>query len=229
MNYCLDTHFIQYSLIYGRIDIHSKLFDDSKDLGGTEENLLENLIKKVKIYTKNINNKQIISGIQLAYQNIRTREIKELPIRFKDTKNYKNDQSEETEIFELKSGEYLTKFYIRFALDAKYIYQLGFETNKKRKILKGCLDGEDKNIRINNQENIILGTFGYFKDKLDSLGVLYVNIKEYLKKYYVGYFELKSKLKKDENFKKKIEDNIENISEVEKYLVKTALLPDAVF
>ena len=224
MNYCLDGDFVQYSDIYGRIDINSKLYDDSQELGGKEDIFLQYLIKKIKIFSNIINKKEIISGIQLTYQKIRTKEMKDLSIRLKN--NIKSDQ---IDIFELKSGEYLTNFFVRFSINSKYIYQLGFETNKKRKILKGCEFGEDKKIITNGKENIILGTFGYFSEQMDSFGILYANIIDYIKKYYIGYFELKLILKKNQDFKNKIESNIKNLSEADKCLFKTSLLPDAVF
>ena len=59
--------------------------------------------------------------------------------------------------------------------------------------------------------------------------MLYVNLNEYLKKYYIGYFELKFKIKKDEKFKKKIEDDYKNASKENKYLIKVCLLPDNTF
>ena len=225
MNYCLEGDFIQYGNIYGRIDVNSKPFDDSKELGGTEELFLQYLIKKIKIYTKLVKGKHIISGIQLTYQNIKTKQFKELPIRNQNTKI----EEEEIELFELKPGEYLTNFYIRFSFDSDYIYQLGFETNKKRKIIKGSEFGEKKNIRINCGNNLILGTFGFYSENIYSLGVLYVNLVEYLKKYYIGYFELKKKLKKDEKFKQNIEKNIIGYSNIDKCLYKVSLLPDAIF
>ena len=226
MNYCLEGDFIQYGNIYGRISINSTLFDDSKELGGTEDLLIQHLIRKIKIYTKNVKEQQFISGLQLTYQNIKTKEIKELPIRYKSEKNNKN---EEIEIFELKPGEYLNNFYVRFSLDNKYIYQLGFETNKKRKLLKGTEYGEEKNIRTNGGKNIIIGTYGYYSEFLDSLGLFYVDLEKYLKRYYIGYFELKLKLKKDEKFKANIKKSITDYSEKDKCLFKTSLLPDAVF
>ena len=226
MNYCLEGDFIQYGNIFGRISVNSKPFDDSKELGGTEDLFLQHLIKSIKIYTKSVKEKDIISGVQLTYQNLKTKKLKELPIRCKSTKS---DEKEEIESFELKSGEYLTNFYIRFAFNSEYIYQLGFETNKKRKILKGTEYGEDKNIRTNGGKNLILGTFGYYSENLDSIGVFYVNLEDYLKKYYIGYFELKFKLKKDKKFKENIENNIKDFTDIDKWLFKICLLPDTIF
>ena len=225
MSYCLEARFCKYSNIYGKIDVSSKPFDDSQELGANEDILLQYLIKKIKIFTKKIYRKEIISGIQLTYQNIKTKEIKDLPLR----KELKNEKDEEMEVFEIKSGEYLTNLYIRFDFNSDFIYQLGFETNKKTKIFKGCEVGENKNIRTNGGKNIIIGTFGYFTTKLDSFGIIYANLNEYLKKYYTGYFELKFKIKKNAKFKKTIEDNFKNLSNADKYLFKVCLLPDNSF
>ena len=68
MSFCLEEDLVKYSNIYGRIDLDtSKLFDDSQDLGGTEDTFLNYIIKQIKIYTKKINNKKIIYAIQLTY------------------------------------------------------------------------------------------------------------------------------------------------------------------
>lgn len=226
MDYCLETTIVQYSNIYGCIDTSSKPFDDSQEIGGNEDILFEYLIRKIKIFTKKVKEKEIISGIQLSYKNKKTNKIKELPLR---QLNMKNNKDEEVEIFELKPGEYLINFFIRFEFISAYIYQLGFETNKKRKVLKGCEVGENKYIETNGGDNIILGTFGYYTQKLDSLGVFYINKNEYLKKFYIGYFELKYKIKKDEKYKKSIEDNFKKVSKEDQYLIKVCLLPDNSF
>ena len=137
--------------------------------------------------------------------------------------------NEDFENIEFLPGEYLTNFYIRYTNEAEYIYQLGFETNKKRKIMIGTENGEDKRIRTNNKGNIILGTFGYFSQKLDSFGILYVNLIDYLTKFYIGFFELKFKLKKDEIFRKESEKKFESFSESDKFILKTCTLPDGAF
>ena len=226
MDYCLEGDLVKYSNIYGRIDLGtSKIFDDSQDLGGTEDTFLNYIIKQIKIYTKKINNNKIIYAIQLTYKNIKTKELKELPLRGRN-EVYKE---EDIEIFEIKSGEYLTNFYIRYPLKLDYIYQLGFETNKKRKVLIGTEIDEEKNIITNGGKNIILGTFGYYNNKLDSFGILFIDIKDYLKKFYIGYFELKFKLKNNEKFRNTIENNYKNLKEEDKYLFKACLLPEVAF
>ena len=225
MAYCLEGDLIKYSGNYGAFDFNSTYFVDSQDVGGTQNGLLRNKIQKIKIYPGTNNNKEIITGIQLTYINKYTKEIKELPIR----KGKKDYEDEEIETFEINPGEYLINFYIRFPDDGEYIHQIGFETNKKRKILKGSEKGNEKNVISNGGDNIIVGTFGYFSTKLDSCGVLYINLKEYFKRLKIAFFELKFKLKKDEKYRKEIDSKYETFSESDKYLFKACLLPDTPF
>ena len=225
MAYCLEGDFVKYSGNYGIIDIKSKPFDDSQDLGGTEAALLHHRIKSIKIYTGKIKEHIVIGGIQITYKNIITNEVKELPIR-KGNIQY---EEEDINVFELESGEYLNKFHIRFENDENYLYQLGFETNKKRQFLKGCEYGEEKNSDLNKKDIIILGTFGHYNTKLDSIGILFVDALEYNKKNNKGYFELKFRIKKDKKYRKKIEKKYKDLSESDKYLFKTCLLSEHCF
>lgn len=225
MSYCLLSNFVKYSFPYGTISLNSKYFDDSKDLGGTEQALLNYTIKNIKIFSCKKEEAIFINGVQLTYKNKRTNELKELEIR-KGNIEY---EEEEVETFEIKSGEYLTNFYIRIPKDKDIITQIGFETNKKRKILKGEENGENRTIYCNGGQNIIIGTFGHYNQKLDAFGVLFINSKEYIIKFYKIYFDLKFKLKKDEKYRKKIESKYEALSESYKYLLRTCLLPDNPF
>ena len=225
MSYCLESDVVKYSRLYGYIDLNSQYFDDSKDLGGTDKALLDHIIKSIKIYSGKKDDIIIIGGMQITYWNLKTKEILELNARKGDIQY----EEEDIENFDIKPGEYLTNFYIRFNNDNNYITQLGFETNKKRKILKGSETGELKYININGGENYILGTFGNFNQKLDSFGVLYISFKDYIKIKYRSYFELEYKIRKDKTFKDKIEQNFENLSESYKYLFRSCLLPNSLF
>ena len=225
MSYYLESDIVKYSRQYGYIDLNSKYFDDSKDLGGTDKALLDHIIKNIKIYSGKKDDIIIIGGIQITYWNLKTKEKLELNARKGDIQY----EEEDIENIDIKPGEYLTNFYIRFNNDNNYITQLGFETNKKRKILKGCENGELKFININGGENYILGTFGNFNQKLDSFGVLYINFKDYIQNKYRAYFELEYKIRKDKTFKDKIEQNFENLSESNKYLFRSCILPNSLF
>ena len=224
-SYCLEGDLIKYSGHYGCFGVDSKYFDDSFDLGGIEKELFYYIIKKIEIFTGKKDNNEIIKGIRLTYKNIKTKEIKELSKR-KGDKDY---DDEDITRFELQPGEYLINFYIRFQNNDDSISQLGFETNKKRKIFKGSEIGEEKIISSNGGENMIFGTFGHYKEKLESFGVLYYSLKDYAKKFSFHYFQLKFKIKNDKKFREEIESKFKTLSESDKYLFKTCLLPDAAF
>ena len=174
MSYCLESDIVKYSRHYGYIDLNSQYFDDSKDLGGTEESLLQYVIKKIKIFSGKKNEKEIIGGVQIIYQNLKSKEIKELDAK-KGNVDY---EDENIDIFELKSGEYLINFFVRVSETRDYICQLGFETNKCRKILKGTDVGENKIITTNGGKNLILAIFGHYNIYLESIRVLYIKIED---------------------------------------------------
>lgn len=225
MAYCLESDLVKYGVNYGSFDLNSIYFDDSQDLGGTDPTFLQNKIKRIKIYTGNMNNEEVIIGIQLTYLNMTTKEIKELPIR-KGNVEYNN---EDIKTLEINPGEYLINYYIRLSFDLDLIYQIGFETNKNRKLFVGSEKGEEKVTNLNEEKYLIVGTFGHYNKKLESLGVHYVKLKDYIKKFYKAYFELKFKIKKDENYKEKLKAKYLSFKESDKYLFKTCLLPDGAF
>ena len=225
MAYCLESKLVKYGGNYGSFDLNSIYFDDSQNLGGTESAFLQYMIKKIKIFTRNKDNNEYIIGIQLSYLNLITKEIKDLPIR-KGSEDYNN---EDIKTFELNPGEYLINYYIRLSNDLELINELGFETNKKRIILVGREKGEEKNINSNGGNNIIVGTFGHYNKKLESLGIQYVNLDDYTRKFYRAYFELKFKIKKHEKYKQKLDAKYTSLKESDKYLFKACLLPDGAF
>ena len=196
-------------------------FDDSKQLLNEEENLNNLLNYRISFISILYNeNDQEILGFQLIYRNLKTNDIIPLKKRICDYKYaYKDGIS-----FKLKKNEYLADFYFR-KKDRK-ITQLGFETNKKRKFIIGNDDGEKIELLPNgNKIDIILGTFELEK----KIGIFYLEISDYLRMFYGGHSELKIKLKNNEEFKKKIEEKYESLSEVDKYIYKMALLPKGAF
>ena len=61
------------------------------------------------------------------------------------------------------------------------------------------------------------------------MGIYYLRIQDYIREYYTGLSELKKKIEKDEEYKKQLEQNYQNFSEVDKYIYRTALLPNTPF
>ena len=184
-----DKKLFQYSGKYGWSYQDSTNFLDNDFLG---ENYLYYKIIKIKIWSGKIDSKDIINGVQVFYKNI-------LDGNIITPGEYKGDEGcDNVYEFEIKANEYLINFHIRFDI---YITQVGFETNKGNKILVGGTIGEDKPILSNGGDNIILFLYGSYNNCLYALGVGYVNKKNYLKKFYIGYFELYFKLNNDKEFR----------------------------
>ena len=207
----------QYGGKFGWIYQNSKHFNDKDFLG---DNYLYYKIQKLKIWSGKKDSKDIINGIQVWYKNILDGKVI-TPGEFKGDEG--NDAVQE---FEIKPNEYLTDFHIRIDTE---VTQVGFETNKKNKILVGGTQGEDKIINSNGGENIIVFLYGAYENVLHSLGVGFVNKKDYMKTLFIGFFQLRHKLKKDETFKKTWIEKEKDLKEDDQVLLRTCLLPDTAF
>lgn len=212
---------IEFDGLYGGIFEDSKFFDDYEDMG--KEELLNYKIIKVKIYTGMIEDKKVIFGLSLTYKNILTGEIKP-PLDHIGSDKYLDIKE-----FDISGNEYLTDFHIRFNDICEYISQLGFSTNKKRQILEGCEEGQDKTISKNGGNNIIIGTVGYINKRLDSIGCITVPKKEYIKKEIFRFLLIRYKIKKDNEFKKEWDGKYKELPNDFKYLWRAINLPDTVF
>ena len=76
---------------------------------------------------------------------------------------------------------------------------------------------------------LFLELFRCTDKKLDAMGVLYINKKEFLKRRCFALFMLNHLAKTDEEFKKESEKNYDKLGEEYKYIWKTVNLPDAAF
>jgi hypothetical protein len=202
---------------YGWVYQDSKSFDDMQNI--FKEKYLQQKIIKLKIWSGKKDGSDVIYGIQAFYKNINTGKLT-------ITDEYKGDGFQTVEEFNIKSNEYLNKFYVRFDTE---ITRVGFETNKGNKFIVGDGKGEDKYIKINDGNNIIITIYGCYNKYLEAIGVGYVERNLYLKKMCFGYFELRFKFKKDENFKNEWLKKYDNLNLFEKALLKTCILPDAAF
>ena len=203
---------------YGWVYQDSKSFDDMQNI--FKEKYLQQKIIKLKIWSGKKDGSDVIYGIQAFYKNINTGKLT-------ITDEYKGDGFQTVEEFNIKSNEYLNKFYVRF--DTELITRVGFETNKGNKFIVGDGKGEDKYIKFNDGNNIIITIYGCYNKYLEAIGVGYVERNWYLKKMCFGYFELRFKFKKDENFKNEWLKKYDNLNLFEKALLKTCILPDAAF
>ena len=213
----MEDEIFHYGGKFGWIYQNSKHFNDKDFLG---DNYLYYKIQKIKIWSGKKDSKDIINGIQVWYKNI-------LDGKLVTPGEFKGDEGNDNVVeFEVKPNEYLTDFHIRIDTE---VTQVGFETNKKNKILVGGTQGEDKIINSNGGDNIIVFLYGAYENVLHSLGVGFVNKKDYMKTLFIGFFQLRHKLKKDETFKKTWIEKEKDLKEDDQVLLRTCLLPDTAF
>ena len=206
-----------YGRKYGWVYQESKSFDDLETI--LKENYLRFKIVKLKVWSGQIDNSDIIYGIQAFYKNLITGKIIE-------SDEYKGEGFTKVEEFEIKSNEYLSNFKVRFDTE---ITRIVFRTNKDNEFIVGNGKGEDKFVKVNENKNIIVSIYGAYNKYLDSLGVGYFDRNWYMKMMCFGYFELKYKLKKDEKFKQEWFSKIDKLDIFAKALLKTCCLPDSAF
>ena len=156
---------------YGWVHQESKSFDDLQDI--LKGDYLKYKLVKLKIWSGQKDNSDVLYGIQAFYKNYTTGKIIESP-------EYKGEGFTKVEEFDIQSNEYLSNFNVRFDTE---ITRVAFKTNKDW----------------------------------------------YMKRMCFGYFELRYKLKKDEDFKKEWYEKINNLDNFQKALLKTCSLPDAPF
>ena len=197
---------VEYTGSYGFINAADQknviFFDDEENIGKKE--LSKSKIIDIKIYTKIIEGKNCITGLEYTIRSLYSG--KDVVVTHKVSNEF-----DDYKHLELISGEYLKEIIIRFPNNAEYITQLGFITNKNNRIIAGEEDGEIKRIDMNEGKNIILGMSGYVGDKLNCIGCSYTSKKEFASSILFKFFFLRHLVKKDEEFKKNGMKNIMNL------------------
>jgi len=192
-------------------------FDDGKALlkGDDLDNLMYYGFAVLNIFYNEI--KQEITGIQITYRNSKNKKERILIPMQKFPDNLSFDEIPER--FKIKKNEYVKNF--SFRRNGTKLTQINVETNKNRKFIVGKDDGELIELKKDDKNDIILAIFG----TLSNIGIYYLKIDSYIKKYCSGMSELKMKLDKNEEYKKQIQDKYQSFPEIDKYIYKTALLP----
>ena len=214
---------VEYTGAYGFINTEDKklqFFDDEDNIGKKE--LSKSKIKDIKIYTKLIEGKNNIIGIEYTIRSLYTG--KDILVSHKASNEFDDHKH-----LQLNSGEYLKEIFIRFNNNAQYISQLGFITTKNNRIMAGEEEGEIKNIDMNEGKNIILGMSGYIGDNLSCIGCSYTTKKEFASSILFKFFLLRHLVKKDEEFKKKWDEKYDELSPEFKMIWRTVNLPDNCF
>ena len=215
---------VEYTGSYGFINAADQknviFFDDEENIGKKE--LSKSKIIDIKIYTKIIDKKNCITGLEYTIRSLYSG--KDVVVTHKVSNEF-----DDYKHLELISGEYLKEIIIRFPNNAEYITQLGFITNKNNRIIAGEEDGEIKRIDMNEGKNIILGMSGYVGDKLNCIGCSYTSKKEFASSILFKFFFLRHLVKKDEEFKKKWDEKYNELAPEFKMIWRTVNLPDNCF
>ena len=215
---------VEYTGSYGFINAADQknviFFDDEENIGKKE--LSKSKIIDIKIYTKIIEGKNCITGLEYTIRSLYSG--KDVVVTHKVSNEF-----DDYKHLELISGEYLKEIIIRFPNNAEYITQLGFITNKNNRIIAGEEDGEIKRIDMNEGKNIILGMSGYVGDKLNCIGCSYTSKKEFASSILFKFFFLRHLVKKDEEFKKKWDEKYNELAPEFKMIWRTVNLPDNCF
>ena len=180
-------------------------------------------IIKIKVYTGEMHNLTIILGLSITYKNLSTGKTIE-----KEHKGCKNfiDLKE----FVISNDEYLTEFHIRVPLEAEYITQIGYSTNKRHFLVPEIAnEGEDKSIQQNGGDYRIVGTYGYFNERLNASGCYFISKKDYIKYTIFPFFALRYLSKKDAKFKENWDKKYTTLPVEYQYIWKLIALPESLF
>ena len=224
-----DEAIIKIGNPYGLIDFNDNFWND--------DDSLNNEIEKYKIINikilfnseyeiqkdndkKYIDEKNIV-GLKVTYKNIYTGDTKILT-------HQSTDKISGMKELVIKSDDYLKHFKISFYKDNNAIAQISFITNMKKEISVGINQGNEIIDNLKGEDNILVGFFGYFKEKINSIGGIYVSKITYIKKLLFGFFLLRN-VSKNKNFKENWDIKINKLDSEFQYIWKTVNLPDTVF
>lgn len=225
---------VYYTGIPGVINNKDKLWDDYD--GNLNKDIFRNKIINIKIYyssgdysKKEINSKEktnkeekeekYIIGISFTFKDLISRKIRVIDHRGTEPISGMKELN-------LDNDEYLVKYFANYNDKQGTFLSLGFSTNKKRKIIFGNEDNLDIYFNSEDEKSIIGGTFGYLNERINALGCLYFKKSILLKYDSFKFIMLRYLIKKDKEFAKKIEENIDNLDIVYKYIWETVNLPN---
>ena len=215
----LEEEKMMYTPMPGVTENGDKPWDDCDEF--TKNDIFKSKILNIKLYYEN----DYIIGISFTYKNLITRKIKVVEHLGEDIVNGITKIKE----LNLDENEYISKFYANYNDKIENFLTIGFGTNKNRQILVG--EGGDSDVYFNSQDdkNIIIGSFGFLQKKIKAIGCLYYKKSIILKYDLFKFLELRNKIKKNEEFKNKMDKDIGNLDIIYKYIWKTVNLPNTPF
>ena len=222
-------HVINESMIkignpYGIIDFSDNFWNDCKSLNSEIEKY--KIINIKLLFNSGYENKKLIDeeniiGLIATYKNIFTGENEILKHQCSNNISYMKE-------LVIKSNDYLKHFKICLNKDNNEISLISFITNMKKEISVGIKQKNEIIDNINEKNDILVGFFGYFNKKLNSIGGIYVSKIAFIKKILFGYFMLRHLLK-NKKFKENWDKQYNKLSIEFQYIWKSVNLPDAIF
>ena len=212
-----ETVEITDTCIYGSVRNQNRL--DMKEILGN--NLLDYRIKKIKCQLKN---NSFIAGIQIICRNTNDGSTKAII----DCQSKENNLTEQE--FDLQN-EAIIEMRVWLNTD---IVLIGFEIKTdKGRVHKFGYGNDEQLIKISDfteEERFIVG-FGVYTDGENGVTGIYgqyISKKKYISLIYSGIFSLRLKIK-NPDFKAKLEQNINKMTEKNKILYNICQLPDNQF
>ena len=215
----IEEEKMMYTPMPGVTEDGDKQWDDCDEF--KKNDIFKSKILNIKLYYE----KNYIIGISFTYKNLITRKIKVVEHLGEDIINGITKIKE----LNLDENEYISKFYANYDDKIENFLTIGFGTNKNRQILVGERDDSDVYFNSQDDKNIIVGSFGFLQRRIKAIGCLYYKKSILLKYNLFKFLELRNKIKKNEEFKNKMDKDIENLDIVYKYIWKTVNLPNTPF
>jgi len=185
----------------------------------TKSNLYKYRMSKINVFTDE--NKSII-GIQAFYKNEKNEEIPGEEGRDQSTLS--------TNINSLVIPPYDYLCNLKVFVGSDCITKLIFRTKKGKELIVGNDNGQERKVGgiSDDIHNIILCISGGYRETLDLISCKYISTNKYLGSI-LGFFELKKKIKNDNNFKQNILEKYNQLKDVDKFIFKTCCLADNTF
>ena len=221
-----DNEALKYESLNYKITSIKIYFNST--IGNEQENKLENnednepLANNAQEEDKEFINEKYIIGLTITYKNIYNGEIKVMEHKC-------SDKIAGMKELKIEGNEYVKRFDINITNDFKRVAQLCFFTNKNHYQSVGPKDGEDKIEKFNEEDNVIVGCFGYFGKCLNCLGCIFVDKKIFVRKLLFGFIYLRDIIRKDEKFREKWQKKYKELDIDFQYLWRVVNLPDASF
>lgn len=213
-----ENKIIKYAGKYGSIFKSDIFFNHNKELG---KNYIYYKPEKIIVWTGEKNDGNVIAGIEIWYRNI-------LDGSRKKCQKSCGKKIKDKFVYIIKPTEYLVNARIWIGDDS--IYKIILKTNKGNEFEVGRDKGEEIFIDDLDGNNILMSFIGNYDTYLTALGFQYIEKKQYLDILFIGYFQLKALLKKEDKRKEILEKAKKGEYQKDDLaLIKTCLLPDNPF